>query len=782
MTSASTSTLSAVVPSTATTGPISVTTYTGQSVSTGYFFVPPVTYTVSSLAVTGSIQIGGPPVNVTLDTVGTEALFAFNGTAGQQVSINVTNSTLCCSSPNWIYIIQPGGNTSNAIGALGFDDSGIIPSVTLPTTGTYTVFVVPAYVAYFGYGSTGSLTLQLSSTPTIAVNGLSIGGSAVTTPVNLPGQDYSAAFSGTAGQQISLNVTADTLGTANFYIIPPGGTVSNAIGTGTISASAGFIANVALPTTGTYSVLVVPESSSTGNVTLQLFSTPTIVVSGLSIGGSAVTTPVNLPGQDYSSAFNGTAGQQISLSISNSTGCNEYYVIPPSGNVSNALASTSVCAPQESGFISVTLPTNGSYTIFIEPYVWFYAYTNDLVSVTGSMTLQLFQDQTGTLSLNGPAFAASTLLGQVADLSFSGTAGQQVSLSVSDSTYGIDWLVVSNVGEFLFPLEANDSGAFSLPSNGTYFVQLGGGAAGSADVTLYDATPATGNITVNGSAASLNTNPGQPLELSFSGTAGEQLLVGTSSSTYGSVSYTVFEPDGYSLASGWLTGASGSDSIPPLPSNGTYTLELIGDPGAGSASVQLSSTTAQNLTTTFGGALTVTLNGEPINITFTGNAGQWVEMTESNSTLSACVSAELIDPEGGIIWSPFGYCLATPSGFYYMDAQELPNVWYLYDGLRPTEWSDWQRRDTTLQCDADDRTHHSKRFARDGLDDRAIAELHVHVYWHADRTSRCRTLRISTTPSVTKPSACMSQTGICSIKKLLPTTTRRSITAMEPQR
>src|SRR5580658_3428662 len=66
------------------------------------------------------------------------------------------------------------------------------------------------------------------------------------------------------------------------------------------------------------------------------------------------------------------------------------------------------------------------------------------------------------------------------------------------------------------------------------------------------------------------------------------------------------------------------------------------------------------------------------------------------------------------------------------------DVWYLYDGLRPTEWSDWQRRDTTLQCDADDRTHHSKRFARDGLDDRAIAELHVHVYWHADRTSRCR--------------------------------------------
>src|SRR5208282_2489294 len=423
VTSASASTLGAAVPSGATTGPISVTTSTGQAVSTGYFFVPPPTFTASSIAVTGTIVIGGQPVNVTLDTAGTEALFAFNGTAGQQVSLNVTNSTLCCTYANDIYIIQPGGNTSNAIGMLALSDypTGFIPSVTLPTTGTYTVFVVPTDIPGFGIPSTGSLTLQL-------------------------------------------------------------------------------------------------------------FSTPTIVVNGLSIGGSAVTTPVNLPGQNYSAAFSGTPGQQISLSYTNSTGCNTFYVIPPLGSISSAIASPSVCEPG-TGFIPLILPSIGNYTIFIEPSVIYNG------PYTGSVTLQLLlQEQAGTLSLNGPAIPVSTLLGQVADLSFSGTAGHQVSLSVSNSSYGVDTYVNvlnssgSNLNSFPFPLGAGDSGAFSLPYTGNYMVQMGGYVPGSAEVTLYDPTPVNGNIVVNGFPVNLNTNPSQPLELSFSGTQGEQLLVGTSSS------------------------------------------------------------------------------------------------------------------------------------------------------------------------------------------------------------------------------------------------------------
>jgi len=575
VTSASGTVLSAAVPSTAITGPISVTTFTGQSVSTGYFFVPPPTFTASSIAVTGTIVIGGQPVNLTLGTAGTEALFAFNGTAGQQVSLYVTNSTFPTADSQMIYLIPPGGNTSNAIGTLGLSSStGIMPSIHLPTTGTYTVFVVP-------YGTdTGSMTLQL---------------------------------------------------------LGP------------------------------------------------------IVVNGLSIGGSPVTTPVNLPGQTYSAAFRGTAGQQISLSYTNLTSCNTFYAIPPLGTISNAIASSSVCGPG-TGFLPVILPSTDIYTIFIEPEG----------GSTGSMTLQLLQDQTGTLTLNGPAVPVSTILNQIADLSFTGTANQQVSLSVSNSTYGetasnpyqplgtsIQVLnsAGSNLNSFSFPLGGGDSGAFSLPStpsSGTYIVQFAEGAAGSANVALYDATPVTGNITVNGSAVGLNTNPGQPLELSVSGTQqGQQLLVGISSSTYGSVSYTVFEPGGTSIASGWIDGPSGSNSIPPLPSGGAYTLELIGDLGAGSASVQLSTTTAQNLTTTIGSALTVTLNGQPVSITFHGNEGQWVEIVGSDLSLTGCVQVQLLSPSGTFMTGAaclgfenyVNYSFNPPETIYYFfDAVELPTT------------------------------------------------------------------------------------------------------------
>lgn len=118
---------------------------------------------------------------------------------------------------------------------------------------------------------------------------------------------------------------------------------------------------------------------------------------------------------------------------------------------------------------------------------------------------------------------------------------------------------------FPFPFGAGDSGAFSLPYTGTYIVQFAEGAAGSADVTLYDATPVTGNITVNGSAVSLNTNPGQPLELSFSGTQGEQLLVGSSSSTYGTVSYTVFDLAVHPLHRGGLMEPVALTASPLFP-------------------------------------------------------------------------------------------------------------------------------------------------------------------------------------------------------------------------
>ncbi len=369
--SATTTTLTAAVDSPATTGYIAVTTPTGQSVSTGYFFVPPAPATQSTL-VTGQMMVGGSSVNMTTTTTTPYALVAFDGTAGQQISLNVTPDTLASA---YFYIIPPGGTVSNAIGSSEVaTGGGIMADVTLPTTGTYSVFVEP------NSNDTGSFTLQLSSTADVPINGLAIGGAAVSVGPNLPGQDFSGTFSGTAGQQISLNVTPDTIASAYFYIIQPGGTLSTAIVNHEIATSGGIVADVTLPTTGTYSVFVDPVSNHTGSFTLQLFSTTSDVpINGLTIGGAAVSAGPNLPGQDFSGTFSGTSGQQISLHVTPDTIASAYfYIIQPGGTLSNAIVNHEMGSG--GGTVTgITLPTTGTYSVFVDP----------ISNHTGSFTLQV---------------------------------------------------------------------------------------------------------------------------------------------------------------------------------------------------------------------------------------------------------------------------------------------------------------------------------------------------------------------------------------------------------
>ena len=368
--SATTTTLTATVPSPATTGHIAVTTPAGQSVTTGFFFVPPAPATQSTL-VTGQMMVGGSSGNMTTSTATPYALVAFDGTAGQQISLNVTPDTI--SGAN-IYIIPPGGTLSNAIvNHVTGNGGGIIADVTLPTTGTYGVFVDPSGSA------TGSLTLQLFSTTDVPINGLVIGGAAVSAGPNVPGQDFSGTFSGTAGQQISLNVTPDTISGASIYIIQPGGTVSNAIVNHSTGTGGGIIADVTLPTTGTYTVFVDPSGSATGSLTLQLFSTTDVPINGLVIGGAAVSAGPNVPGQDFSGTFSGTAGQQISLHVTPDTIASaSFYIIQPGGTLSNAIVNHEM-ASGGGTVTGITLPTTGTYNVFVDPSS----------NHTGSFTMQV---------------------------------------------------------------------------------------------------------------------------------------------------------------------------------------------------------------------------------------------------------------------------------------------------------------------------------------------------------------------------------------------------------
>jgi len=487
VTSATASALGTTVPGDASTGHVSVTTLAGQSVSSGYFFVPPPPATVSSIAVTGQIAIGGSSVNAALNTPGTQALFAFDGTAGQQISLNLTNQSFNGNDNVNYYIIPPGGSTSNATASLvSWTSSNIIADVTLPTTGTYTVFVDPVP------NNTGSVTLQLFATSDVTGT-ISIGGPPVNVTIATPGQDASLTFSGTAGQQISLNLTNQSFNgndNVKYYILQPGGSTSNAIASLLSWTSGNIIADVTLPTTGTYTLFVDPIAANTGTVTLQVFATSDVTGS-ISIGGPPVNLAIATPGQDASLTFSGTAGQQISLNLTNqSFNGNDnvtYYIIPPGGGTSNATASL-VSWTSSNIIVDVTLPTTGTYTVFVDP----------AAGNTGSVTMQLFatSDVTGTMSIGGPPVNVTIATpGQDASLTFSGTAGQQISLSLTNQSFSGN----DNVTYYIIPPGGTTSNAIAslvswtsgniianvtLPTTGTYTIFVDPVAGNTGSVTL----------------------------------------------------------------------------------------------------------------------------------------------------------------------------------------------------------------------------------------------------------------------------------------------------------
>ena len=130
----------------------------------------------------------------------------------------------------------------------------------------------------------------------------------------------------------------------------------------------------------------------------------------------------------------------------------------------------------------------------------------------------------------------TTIPGQNARLTFSGTSGQRVVHSAT--TFSVCWnlAVVKPDGTNLSSTFTCGSSLFidplQLPVSGTYTILIdpSGAGTGQATVTAYDVTDVTGTITIDGPQVSQTINtPGQVIRLTFSGTSGVRLSVNSSS-------------------------------------------------------------------------------------------------------------------------------------------------------------------------------------------------------------------------------------------------------------
>ena len=455
-----------------------------------------------------SDSLPGNPLTVTTNTPGQNALLTFSGTAGQQVSLTLANSTfpVPCGycSPVVANILNPDGTTLASTSINFNSTTAFIDSTTLPQTGTYTLEIDPQG------GTTGSVDANLflfnDQTGTI-VPSASLPGNLITATTNTPGQNVLLTFSGTAGQQMSLTLANSTFPDPCAYcstlvanILNPDGTTLASTSVN-FNSSTAFIDSTILPQTGTYTVEIDPQGGTTGSVDANLFlfndQTGTIVPSA-SLPGNLITATTNTPGQNVLLTFSGTAGQQMSLTLANSTFpdpcayCSTLVanILNPDGTT---LGSTSVNFNSSTAFIDSTiLPQTGTYTVELDPQG----------SSTGSVdaNLFLFNDQTGPITPGTLAAISTSTPGQNIFLTFSETAGQQVSLMLDSSTFPDPCAycntLVANIlnpdGTVLASTSVNFNSSTAsiapttLTQTGTYTLELDpqGSSTGSANVTV----------------------------------------------------------------------------------------------------------------------------------------------------------------------------------------------------------------------------------------------------------------------------------------------------------
>ncbi|MGH9941632.1 MAG: pre-peptidase C-terminal domain-containing protein [Pyrinomonadaceae bacterium] len=351
--------------------------------------------------------------------------------------------------------------------------------------------------------------LALGCNPVGPINfGQTINGALSTSDCRLPDNSYFDVytFAASAGQQVTISMSSSSFDTylvlldaADEFIAEDddggGGTNSRISVTLPAGGTYSIIANSFDPnTTGSYSVTL--TSGGGGGCTI---ATPVPIQPGQNNGALTASDCVLPDGSHYDLyTFSATAGQQVAISMS---GNFDTYLalVAPDGEVlaedNNGGGGTNARIPQSTGFAA--LPATGTYNIIATSFA---AGVTGNYSVTLSVAptpcpqtpISLGQTVNGALAANdcrlpfdGSFFDAYT---------FSGTAGQQIAVSMSAGFDAYLYLLLPNGS-----LAAEDadggggtnaripagSGFFTLPVTGSYTILANSAAPNLAgDYTL----------------------------------------------------------------------------------------------------------------------------------------------------------------------------------------------------------------------------------------------------------------------------------------------------------
>jgi hypothetical protein len=423
------------------------------------------------------------------------------------------------------------------------------------------------------------------------------------------------------------------------------------------TAAIGVVAT-ATPTTLT---VPVPGSAQTGPISVstaqgkatsvvEFFVAPSDVVSTdiqytgrITVNGPTVTASITTANKNGLMVFDGVAGQRVNLGFSAVTVAAFYATVYRPDGVA---MTTPAFYDTGGGSIDLPLlPMTGTYTIFLDLYSIY----------TGNITVTVSTELAGTVTLGGAAVPISIArVGQNARYTFSGTAGQWVSLGLTSVTLtsATVWLLNPD-GTTLASTSVGTTGGGleppgTLPTTGTYTLVVDPSSIFTGNITLKLMSYLTGALNLDSTATTATITPvGRNALYTFSGTAGQWVSFGFTAVTIPSATVTLLNPDGTDLTGTTISGGSSLDLPTALPTTGIYTL-TVNPSGAntGAMTIRLSSEVTGTVTIN-AAAIPVTIGraGQNARYTFAGTAGQSVTVKITGNTLGN-VAVNLYTPSG----------------------------------------------------------------------------------------------------------------------------------------
>jgi len=323
-------------------------------------------------------------------------------------------------------------------------------------------------------------------------------------------------------------------------------------------------------------VVVDPYLGRSGNVTFTLSEdlAPPIAIND---------PPVLLtfrPGQNARITFTGTAGQRVSVGLSDMTLATGYCcdigsiaMYKPDGSV---LLAPYAFTNAGQGTPSQVLPVSGTYSVVVDPYL----------GRSGNATFTLSGDIVGQVIINGPAVPLNFNVGQNARLTFDGTAGQRVSVGLSGITISPGYCCdIGSIAMYkpdgtvlLNPLAFTNAGQGTpsqvLPVTGTYSVVVDPYLGRSGNVTFALSEDLNPQISISGPPVPLVFRVGQNAFVRFAGSASQHLTIRITSNALGYITVKLLKPDGTQLTSATSSGTSFNLPSQTLPVSGTYTISI----------------------------------------------------------------------------------------------------------------------------------------------------------------------------------------------------------------